>query len=315
MRKEIIHENYEKIDIMKDFWKIHQILREDHYLLDSIKVVFDGTVTLDSHEKCIENNTTMDKYICDIDVLNGRYIKLDDKLLDDNKEMDEVASDLDDISVGFANDFLDIYSSIKESIELSSDIQKLLYDMLIFIKHKREKLNQISSETCNDADTNYIFNKDKDNVNKLLHRSVEEDKIMNYELVYSNKDKEGINEFRKLVNKYGNLNGGNDKKIMFRKTNGKYNIKRLIDEVVQEYQHTITIQNLISDKNKERNVNRLNKNLFILNCVAPIIGVISTLPILYKVYQNYGWKKPIVGTTVIVSIIIILYKKMFCKNK
>ncbi|ELC8460177.1 TPA: hypothetical protein ACY4RU_002580 [Clostridium perfringens] len=288
---EIIHENHEKIDIIKDFWLIHQRLREDFYLLNSIKDIFDGFITLDSKENCNKNNVAMDEYVKSINTLNEKYMSIEYRLSNEttNECYSEVAVTLtsNKDNIKFNEDFTELYEIMVESISLSSEIQNLIVEVLTFIRNKRREFNENLIKSSKLNDSHYIIMRDRDNVKELLDRSVDEDKIINYEVI--NTSKEYMKDFRKLVNKYGDL--GANKKIIIRKVDKTYIIDRLREQVQNHYNYTIQITEAISSNIKERNLNRLNKNLFVINIVAPIIGIISISPIIYDIYQKYGWEE------------------------
>ncbi|EDT13447.1 hypothetical protein ACSXAP_06850 [Clostridium perfringens] len=288
---EIIHENHEKIDIIKDFWLIHQRLREDFYLLNSIKDIFDGFITLDSKENCNKNNVAMDEYVKSINTLNEKYMSIEYRLSNEttNECYSEVVVTLtsNKDNIKFNEDFTELYEIMVESISLSSEIQNLIVEVLTFIRNKRREFNENLIKSSKLNDSHYIIMRDRDNVKELLDRSVDEDKIINYEVI--NTSKEYMKDFRKLVNKYGDL--GANKKIIIRKVDKTYIIDRLREQVQNHYNYTIQITEAISSNIKERNLNRLNKNLFVINIVAPIIGIISISPIIYDIYQKYGWEE------------------------
>jgi hypothetical protein len=129
--------------------------------------------------------------------------------------------------------------------------------------------------------------------------------------VYNKKDKEGIREFRKLVNEFGTDKYLNSKKIIVKKNDNSYNIEQMTRNVIQEYKYTAMIQELISDVDKEKSIGRLNKNLFILNFIAPVVGGISILPILLSIYKKYGLDKICLGGLMLLIIIMIRSKKLF----
>ncbi|WP_315118489.1 hypothetical protein [uncultured Clostridium sp.] len=312
---EIIHENYEKIDVFKDFWKVHQGLRKDYYLINSVKDIFDGFATIDSKEKCKENNSKMDKYVENINILNRKYLDIEQNLSDKSEKVnDEVAAALDEECIELNKDFSILYEVIVQSINLSSEMQELITDALVFIKNKRNEFNENLIKVSNIECINYFIMRDRDNIKTKLNRSIDEDKIINYEIVCSNTSKDVVKDFRTLVNKHGNLIVGNNKKIMIKKIDRSYIIERLIAQVQNQYEYTIQIESFISNNNKEKNVNRLNKNLFIINIVAPIIGVISILPIINKIYELYGWEKICLSAVVIFCIIVIFYRSIFNKK-
>lgn len=315
---EVIHENHEKIDIVKDFWIIHQRLREDYYLVNSVKEIFDGFITLDSKDNCNQNNITMDEYVKTINILNEKYINIEEKLSNKpSKECyDEVAVDtvFDESNIEFNEGFEVLYEVIVESINLSSEIQELIVNSLKFIRTKRREFNENLIKAHKLDNSGYVIMRDRDNIKQSLIRSVDEDKIINYEIICSNTSKDSIKEFRKIVNKYGNLTLGNNKKIIIKKVDRTYIIDRLIEQVQNHYDYTIQIVEAIGYTRKENNVIRLNKNLFIINIVAPIIGMISISPIIYKIYQKYGWEELCIGAIISILIIVGLYWKTFKKK-
>ncbi|XZH64338.1 hypothetical protein ACSW8X_00505 [Clostridium perfringens] len=229
---EIIHENHEKIDIIKDFWLIHQRLREDFYLLNSIKDIFDGFITLDSKENCNKNNVAMDEYVKSINTLNEKYMSIEYRLSNEttNECYSEVAVTLtsNKDNIKFNEDFTELYEIMVESISLSSEIQNLIVEVLTFIRNKRREFNENLIKSSKLNDSHYIIMRDRDNVKELLDRSVDEDKIINYEVI--NTSKEYMKDFRKLVNKYGDL--GANKKIIIRKVDKTYIIDRLRENLI-----------------------------------------------------------------------------------
>lgn len=312
---EIIHENHEKIDVFKDFWKVHQDLRKDYYLINSVEDIFDGFITIDSKENCRENNIKMDKYVENIKILDRKYLDIEQKLSDKSEEVnDEVAITLNDECVKFNKDFSILYEVIVESINLSSEMQELITDALLFIRKKRNEFNENLIKANNIDCINYFIMRDRDNIRTKLNRSVDEDRIINYEIVCSNTSKDAIKDFRRLVNKHGNLIVGNNKKIIIKKIDRSYIIERLIEQVYNQYEYTIQIESFISNNNKEKNLNRLNKNLFIINIVAPIIGIISILPIISEIYQLYGWEEICLSVVFIFCIIVVFYRSIFNKK-
>ncbi|MDK3224117.1 hypothetical protein EHZ12_16005, partial [Clostridium perfringens] len=112
-----------KIDIIKDFWLIHQRLREDFYLLNSIKDIFDGFITLDSKENCNKNNVAMDEYVKAINTLNEKYMSIEYRLSNEttNECYSEVAVTLtsNKDNIKFNEGFIELYEIIVESINLS----------------------------------------------------------------------------------------------------------------------------------------------------------------------------------------------------
>lgn len=317
-RMEVIHENHEKIDVIRDFWRIHQRLREDYYLVNSIKEIFDGFVTLDSKYNCNDNNTTMDEYVKSISILNEKYIKIEEKLSNKHSKehYDEASVDtvFDESNIEFNEGFEVLYEVIVESIKLSEEIQELIVESLEFIRTKRREFNENLIKAYKLDDINYVIMRDRDNIKHSLIRSIDEDKIINYEIICSNTSKDGIKDFRKLVNKHGNLTLANNKKIIIKKVDRTYIIARLIEQIQNNYDYTIQIVEAIGSTRKENNVSRLNKNLFIINIVAPIIGVISISPIIYNIYQKYGGEELCVGAVICVLIIGWLYWKTFKKK-
>lgn len=315
---EVIHENHEKIDIIKDFWIIHQRLREDYYFVNSVKEIFDGFVTFDFKDNCNQNNTTIDEYVKTINILNEKYLNIEEKLSNKpSKECyDEVAVDtvFDESNIEFSEGFEVLYKAIVESIELSSEIQELIVNSLKFIRTKRREFNENLIKAYKLDNISYVIMRDRDNIKQSLIRSVDEDKIINYEITCSNTSKDSIKDFRKIVNKYGNLTLGNNKKIIIKKVDRTYIIDRLIEQVQNHYDYTIQIVEAIGSVRKENNISRLNKNLFIINIVAPIIGIISILPIIYNIYQKYGWEELCIGTIISILIIVGLYWKTFKKK-
>lgn len=315
---EVIHENHEKIDIIKDFWIIHQGLREDYYLVNSVKEIFDGFVTFDSKDNCNQNNTTIDEYVKTINILNEKYHNIEEKLSNKpSKECyDEVAVDtvFDESNIEFSDGFEVLYNIIVESIKLSSEIQELIVNSLKFIRIKRREFNENLIKAYKLDNFSYVIMRDRDNIKQSLIRSVDEDKIINYEITCSNTSKDIIKDFRKIVNKYGNLTLGNNKKIIIIKVDRTYIINRLIEQVQNHYDYTIQIVEAIGSARKENNISRLNKNLFIINIVAPIIGIISISPIIYNIYQKYGWEELCIGTIISIVIIVGLYWRTFKKK-
>lgn len=317
---EIIHENHEKLDIIKGFWSINQRVREDCYNINSVKEIFDGFATVGTKEICRYNNNEMDEYVKNIDVLRERYRVIDEKLMNKSikKELnDEVAVELElnDDYVEFEDGFTLLYNIMIECIVLSSDMQELLVNALKFIRDIRREFNEGLIKINSLDNLSYFSMRERDDIKNILKRSVQEDKIINYEVICSNTNKDYIKDFRKLVNKYGNVTLGNNKKIIIKKVDRTYVIDRLMEQVNNHYNYTTKIVESILSEKKERNVNRLNKNLFVINTVAPIIGGISISPIIYQIYKKYGWEELAIGSVLVIILIIILYCSIFNKKK
>lgn len=319
MKSEIIHENYEKIDIIKDFWKINQIVREDIYLLSSVKKILDGFAVVGSKEEIKNKNLSMDKFVDEINDLSKKYDELDKKILTQNNNTDdEVAVEVNTEIIEKKNGLFDLYELIKEGINLSSCSQEKIYNMLTFINDNRHDINYKFCEMSKRAEEYYIFNKERDNVGALLHRSTDEDKIVNYELVFTENNNEGQKEFKRLINVKANVKFENSKKIIFKKVDRKYIIERLIDSIIHEYEYTIRINELNNEYLKENSIGKLNRNLFVLNTIAPIVGGVGIIPIIQQVYNSYGKYGLIailIGGVLLIGIIIILYRRTFVGTK
>lgn len=313
--KKLIFENHEKVDLLNDFWNMHQILREDYYVLNGIKNIFNRFISIDSKEKCESNNKKMDIYVEEINSLINLYHNLEDIINKKYDLEDEAAIDTYGKQPSSLNEIEYFYKLVEKCIKLSATFQEKNYDMLMFILNTRITLNLNYSEASDEAKEYYAFSSDKSNVCRNLDISKENDKIINYEIVYTDNDKKMLKDFKSLLEKYGDPEFVNNKKIFIGKRDRRYSIKKLIELIELEYNSTIKIHQINESKSKENNLTTLNKNIFILNFIASIIGIISVLPILKDIYQVYGVEPLLVLCILIAVIIVIFYRQIFCKDK
>lgn len=342
-------ENSEDIDIIKDFWNIHQIMRENSYLLDGVKEKISSNVYCDSE---IENKMLFIKsnketplyvveskqekingFIEEIDKLQEIYNKYERELFDEieNNEVSMNGTVIDEVAIAMdesqeipcnvanknkeLNTVENLYFKMKSYILLSEEIEEVAYKALTFLYECRVELNEQLSSSDNELILKFAFKREQRNLELLLDSNVDKDKIVNY-IFTLNIDDEGTEikkQFDALVSKYGE-NGY----IKIKKKDRRYVINKIREYLSNESCYTDEIISNSISRKQTIQIERLNKILLSLGILSPILALAGFIPTLLKIEEIHGFKtliEVLIGFGVIVTALIVLLIKFVFRKK
>ena len=342
-------ENSQDVDIIKDFWNIHQMMRENSYLLDGIKEKISSNVYCDSEIEnkmffiksnketpiyVVENKQeTISDFIEEIDKLQAIYNKYEEELFDGIEKNEvsmhdivfgEVAIAVDeaqDIPCNVANKNRELntvekfYFKMKSYISLSEEMEELAYKALAFLYECRIELNEQLSSSDNELILKFAFKREQRTLELLLDSNVDRDKIVNY-IFTLNIDDEGDEikkQFDELISKYGK-----DRCIKIKKKDKRYVIDKIREYLSNESCYTDEIISNSISRKQTIQIERLNKILLSLAILSPIISLVGFMPTFLKIEEIHGLKtliEVLIGFGIIViALIVVLIKFVFRKR-
>lgn len=277
-KEDILHiiENHEILR-ETDFWKIHQIMREDFYFINSLKKFLSSPILVLKKPKESMNliyNLDFDvkqeikRFLKDIEEVTKEFKELDDtesinisqKKLDIDSEIHkEVAVGIDqERKILNLNNYTDIspfFDHFVLCIKLSEKIEFKINEILEFLYNLNSMNNEIASSENADLNVEFITRKRAQFFEYGFDSSVENDKIINYELMFTDK-----NVITILAERY-NLKKTN-KSVIVKKIDLRYVNSNLKKKTFIEYKETGEIIKKSRELKKVKQMKILNRILF-----------------------------------------------------
>lgn len=322
-----VRENHEIINT-SDFWKIHQIMRSNFYLLDSLKSTLENSIF--SLEKPKNVNLIYEiedikakatKFHEEILILINEYNELDkveelNENLDEKKDVNfnqEVAvSEEPNLNVlNFNNEYNPIpyFETFISCIKLSEKIESKANDVLHFLYRINAMNNEILSKQDSDLGTDFSLRKSAEILKYGFEVSTDKDKIINYEIKCDDNNTINI-----LSNKY-DLERTKDSFIL-KKRDLRYINSIMQKRVVIEYEEfgNTFKKSIALEKNKQSKI--LNRILFYI----AVIAVGSQLLNLPEDYSSFYEKlSPYLTSTYIkglaMGIVILIFITIYIAEK
>lgn len=262
-----IRENHEVLDA-NNFWDIHQVMREDFYLLSNLKYSLENTLIIEKgniskkHTLVYDFDDIIEKrlqFIDEIDKLIEEYNKLDDcsDLINiektcNNSLSDEIAitheydSYKNVVNMPREKSNLDqVYSIMIDCITLSEKIEKLCTDVLYYILNLNNRNNEILSLKEENLMSEFTFRKRSEYFYFGLDTNIEQDKTINYEFICE--DKYISNKISRKYDLKTSTSG-----ILIKKVDHRYINSTLKDRIINEYTETGNILSKYIDIKKNK---------------------------------------------------------------
>lgn len=296
-----VRENHEILDA-SNFWDIHQIMREDLYLLSNLRYSLEQILIIDknninkNHKLIYDIDNIVekrDKFINDIDILIKEYEKLDncdeliniEKIYNDSIEeeiaiTDESATYKNVVNINREKSNLEqVYSVMLDCIILSEKIEKKCTDLLYYILKFNSRNNEILSIKEDNLMSEFTFRKKSEHFKFGLDTNIEQDKIINYEF-----NCEDTYTSTNIVKKY-NLKT-TTKGILIKKVDHRYINSILKDRIINEHEETGKIFSKYIDIRKTNQIKLLNRILFYI-AVITFAFQLFNLPSYYSIFYNH----------------------------
>lgn len=341
---EILHirENHEIIDL-KNFWDIHQIMRSDYYLLDSLKENLQTLIVIYPNKKFknhkfiyAERNIPEEnnEFLSKIHSLAAEYKKLDSKDLlnkinattkDDysnGKEdvLDEVAltseaKNVINLKRELSNAEI-LTSTIVECIILSEKIEKLSNEILDFLYKVHSRNNEILSIVKTELHMDFVNRKRTTIFEYGLENHLDLDKIINYEIKC-----ECEKTLKYIGIKYKDTEIIKDSFII-KKSDYRYINNLLKKRLLQEYKETGKISQNDLELNKLKQMKVLNRILLyiaVISCALQVLSIPKNYSDFYTTLIKFISSAQItwilIATVALVLITALVSELFIFKNK
>lgn len=271
-----IRENHEVLR-ETDFWKIHQIMREDFYFINNLKESLSNSILVLKKPKesmkltydlDLDVNQEINRFLKDIEEISKEFEKLDDpenidklqkKSNIDSEIHKEVAVGLDqELKVLNLNNYTNIIPFLDNfvlCIKLSEKIESKINEILQFLYKLNSMNNEIASIRNADLSIEFTTRKRAQIFEYGLDSSVENDKIINYEIMCIDK-----NAITVLSKKY-ELEKTNES-VILQKKDLRYVNSNLKKRTFIEYRETGEIIKKSRELEKVKQMKILNRILF-----------------------------------------------------
>lgn len=277
-----IHENHEILDVSK-FWDIHQIMREDFYLLSGLKYALKNIFIIEK-----SNNSKNNKLVYDIDNIKERglgFIEKVDLLSKEFSILDncEMLLNKENINDNYTTESIkeenvqevektdnleELYCIMIECIKLSEKIEGLCKEILDYILKVTSRNNEILSEKEDDLKSEFIYRKMSEHFKFGLDTNLEQDKIINYEFICKSKEIS-----KKISNKY-NLNISSSG-ILIKKNDSRYINNIFKERIINEYTEIGNILSKCTEIKKTKQIKLLNRILFYIAIITFAFQLLS----------------------------------------
>lgn len=337
-----IRENHEILDL-KDFWDIHQIMRSDYYLLDSLKENLQNLIVIYPNKK-FKNH----KFIYterDIPKENNEFLSKINSLADEYKKLDNTdlfkkinASAKDNYSEGkedvpdevalsseatnvmnFKRELSNLEiltSTIVECIILSSKIEKLSNEILDFLYKVHSRNNEILSIARTELHMDFVNRKRTTIFEYGLENHSDLDKSINYEIKC-----ECEKTLKYIGIKYKDIEITKDSFII-QKSDYRYVNNLLKKRLLQEYKETGSISQKDLELNKLKQMKVLNRILLyiaVISCALQVLSIPKNYSDFYTTLIKFISSTQItwilIATVAIVLIIVLISELYIFKNK
>ena len=318
--EEVLHirENHE---ILKDtdFWKIHQIMREDFYLINNLKEYLSNSILVLepkeniqlTYELNLDIPQTINDFLKDIKEISIEFVKLDaveeelnklQKKSNANSEIHkEVAVGTDDVSnvlnLNNHTNVIPLFNNFVLCIKLSEKIELKTNEILQFLYRFHSMINEIASIRSVDLSQEFITRKRSEIFEYGLDSNVDNDKIINYEIMCTD-----INVITVLSKRY-ELEKTN-KSVILKKRDLRYVNSNLKKRNIIEFRETGEIIKKSREIEKTRQMKILNRILFYFSS-ATVGFQLLNLPGNYSTF--YEKLKPYISPTTIKGFGIFIF--------
>lgn len=276
--EEVLHirENHEILRAT-DFWKIHQIMREDFYFINNLKEsLSNSTIVLKKPKESMkltydlnsDVNQEINRFLKDIEEISKEFEKLDDT---ENMNKSQKKSDIDsgiheEVSVGVSPDLkvlnfnnyantIPFFKNFVLCIKLSEKIESKTNEILQFLYKLNSMNNEIASIKNADLSLEFATRKRAQIFEYGLDSSVENNKTINYEIMCD--DKNAITVLSKIYE----LEKTNES-VILKKKDLRYVNSNLKKRTFIEYRETGEIIKKSRELEKVKQMKILNRILF-----------------------------------------------------
>ncbi len=306
-KDEILHirENHEILDVNK-FWDIHQIMREDFYLLVNLKYSLENILIIENgnlpkgYKLIYDMDDIIEKrlqFIEEINKLIDEYDKLDniDEFINrdetyNNSVTDEIAITKESSSYRNVvnihrekSNLEQFYGIMIECIILSEKMENLCKEILYYILTLNSRNNEILSVKEENLMSEFTYRKRSEHFKFGLDTNIEQDKIINYELTCEDKY---ISD--KISRKY-NLQISSSG-ILIKKVDHRYINYILKERIIDEYTETGNIFSKYIDIKKTNQIKLLNRILLYIAVITfafQLLNLPSDYSNFYNKLKNY----------------------------
>lgn len=333
--EEILHirENHKTITI-SDFWEIHQIMRSDFYLLDSLRLILENSIF------ALENSNHEVKLVYEIKNIKAKAQNFHEEIIELTKEysnLDQVEklnenlnnnqkteinqevalsqeSNLNVLNFDNKHNAIPYFETLISCIKLSEKIESKSNDILHFLYKINAMNNEILSIESNDLRTEFSLRKSAEIFKYGFEVSTDKDKIINYEIKCED------NNIINILSKKYDLDRTKESFIL-KKRDLRYINSIIQKRVIVEYEEfgNTFKRSIQLERNKQAKI--LNRILFYI----AVIAVGSQLLNLPEDYSSFYEKlrpylEPIyikglaIGIIVLIFIVIFLAEKIIFKE-
>ncbi len=337
-----IRENHEIIDL-KNFWDIHQIMRSDYYLLDSLKENLETLIVIYPNKKFKNHNFIYaernipeenNEFLSKINSLATEYKKLDSTDFF-NKLNATTNDDYSDVNEDVINEIvltseaqnvinlkrelsnLEIFSStIVECIILSEKIEKLSSEILDFLYKVHSRNNEILSIVKTELHMDFVSRKRTIIFEYGLENHLDLDKIINYEIKC---DCEKTLKYIGIKYKDAEITKNS---FVIKKSDYRYTNNLLKKRLLDEYKETGKISKNDLELNKLKQMKVLNRILLyiaVISCGLQVLSIPKNYSDFYTTLIKFISSTQItwilIATVAIVLIIALISELFIFKNK
>lgn len=329
-----IRENHEIIDI-NDFWKIHQIMRSDFYLLDNLRLVLENQLlSLKNPSKDMKLTYNVEdidekvsKFHEEILELKTEYSELDNaeelinKGLGENNEVcinEEVAiskeQNLNVLNFDKAYNPIHLFETYISCIKLSERIESKSNDILQFLYMLNTMNNEILSKDKADSQCDFSFRKRAEIFKYGFDVSTDKDKIINYEIKCEDNNTVNI-----LSNKY-DLQKTKDG-LLLEKRDLRYINSVIQNRVIVEFEEFGNVFKRSIDLERNRQAKILNRILFYIAVIAvgsQLLNLPEDYSSFYEKLRPYLEPTQIkwlaIGILILILVLIVVTEKTIFKE-
>lgn len=304
-------ENHEIVDLLEDFWSIHQILKNNNYILEGLKKKLDIYNYLKNDKKTIykikNKSESIKNFKFEIDNLLKSYIELDNdlNLYCDYSLKEKVSTKLNKEN---NNELEELFIRLKKYINLSENMEVLINEILYFLYFSKVEFNEILAKNNQKLFFDFSQRKLLDITKKILYKNVNHDKYINYQFVIKNESEELRTLFKQLEDKYGDENFGN--LIIVKKRDFRYLNDILIQNLINEEYETLKLLENELEIKRTNQLNLLNRLVLYIGFISLLLTAISTFDILKYISFN----SILISLIVVIIIFSIVFEKFLFKD-